>query len=45
MGTSALSVDNLIEIGLAVSEIWPGKLKSQGALIQAGVFIQQNTVN
>ena len=36
---------DLIQTGLVVSKIWPGKVKSwRGAFIQAGTFIQQNTV-
>ena len=39
-----LSAENVIEIGLVVSEIWPGKSKVRGAFIQTGTFIRQNTV-
>ena len=42
--TSTLSAENLIEIGSGVSEIWPGKFKCWDVFIQAGAFIQQNTV-
>ena len=42
--TLTLSAENLIGIGIVVSEILPAKLKSRGTLIQAGIFIQQNTV-
>ncbi len=35
----------MIQIGSGVSEIWPGKLKSRGAFVQAGAFIRQITVN
>ena len=38
------SAENLNEIGLLVSEIWPGKIKVRVAFPQAGVFIRQNTV-
>ena len=33
----------MVEIGSVVSEVWPW-FKSGGAFIQAGAFIQQNTV-
>ena len=42
--TSTLSAENLIQIGLLDSEIWQVKFKSRGAFIQAGTFIQRNTV-
>ena len=35
----------MIQMGSRVSEIWPVKVKSQGGrFVQAGMFIQQNTV-
>ncbi len=42
---STLSAEKLITIDSEVCEIWPGKVKSGGAFIQAGTFIQQNAVS
>ena len=44
--TLILCAKDLIKIGLAVFEIWPGQFKSRGggAFIQAGAFIWWNTV-
>ena len=40
MNTSTFGAENLIKIGLLVSEIWPAKVKSQGARLfrQAHLF-------
>ena len=40
-----ISAENLIDVGSVVFEIWPGKVKSRGAFIQAGTLIQQNAVD
>ena len=44
LNTLSSSAENSIKNGSGVSGIWPGKVKSRGAFIQAGAFNRQNTV-